>query len=212
MLIRFPTGLAIISIGGIAFSSFTSNYTIFTTASSRKKRQGPQTFRSEPCTALPKLSGRLSTHRGVRWVLYQNFPWLWASIFKKRKTPPSSLHLFAQFSPVPHPFHTVVSSSHHVFATLFAETPRNFGTPSSDAPTIEYTPISTIRASGSRRRFYRISSCSLTVKVQNEKYGRSRTGLMFRPPAPSRRTSLRRQASPSRGSAGSYALRRGSGR
>ena len=40
MLIRFPTGLAIISIGGIAFSPFCANYTIF--------------------TALPKLSGRLS--------------------------------------------------------------------------------------------------------------------------------------------------------
>ena len=33
MLIRFPTGLAIISIGGIAFSSFTANYTTFTIAS-----------------------------------------------------------------------------------------------------------------------------------------------------------------------------------
>ena len=37
MLIRFPTGLAITSIGGIAFSPFTANYTIFTTASSPRK-------------------------------------------------------------------------------------------------------------------------------------------------------------------------------
>ena len=32
MLIRFPTGLAIISIGGIAFSSFAGNYTIILTS------------------------------------------------------------------------------------------------------------------------------------------------------------------------------------
>ena len=33
-------------------------------------------------------------------ILHQNFPWLWASIFKKRTVPPSSLHLSRRFPPV----------------------------------------------------------------------------------------------------------------
>ena len=48
MLIRFPTGLAIISIGGIAFFSFTANYTIFTIASSPRKGKGPKPFGRSP--------------------------------------------------------------------------------------------------------------------------------------------------------------------
>ena len=36
------------------------------------KRQGPDLSPARPCTALPKLSGRLTTHRGVRMAVYQS--------------------------------------------------------------------------------------------------------------------------------------------
>ena len=43
----------------------------------------------------------------------------------------------------------VAADLHRTFATLYAKTPQNFGNSYHDAPTVEYTPISTIRASGS---------------------------------------------------------------
>ena len=42
----------------------------------------------------------------------------------------------------------VAADLHRTFATLYAKTPQNFGNSYHDAPTVEYTPISTIRASG----------------------------------------------------------------
>lgn len=58
----------------------------------------------------------------------------------------------------------VAAYLHRNFATLYTETPRNFGNSYHDVPTVEYTPISTVHASGSRRMLCRISLFSLTVK------------------------------------------------
>ena len=43
----------------------------------------------------------------------------------------------------------VAADFHRTFAALHADIPRNFGNSGYDVPTVKYTSISTIRASGS---------------------------------------------------------------
>ena len=51
--------------------------------------------------------------------------------------------------------------------TFPPKSPPNCGNSGYDAPTVEYTTISTSRASGAQWRLCRISLCMLTVKVQD---------------------------------------------
>ena len=53
------------------------------------------------------------------------------------------------FTPFSARFSAVAADSLNTFAASYAETPQNFGNSGTDVPTVEYTPISTIRASGS---------------------------------------------------------------
>ena len=76
-------------------------------------------------------------------IPYPSEPVQWR-IFIVRKAPPSSLHLSHRSLPVPHPLPQTSTTS---FATPFAENPAQLRQLTPNAPTIEYTPISTIRAS-----------------------------------------------------------------
>ena len=70
------------------------------------------------------------------------------------------------FSPRSARSSAIAANLHYIFAALYAETPRNFGNLHYDVSTVEYIPISTIRASGSSARLQPNSKCSLWQTIE----------------------------------------------